>query len=386
MHDTMHDHAPRVAIFHDNFAQMGGAERVAEALHRALPNAGMFTTLSVTERLTPYLQTIRPQAGWMQLLPWKHRLFRHYFLLYPLAIETADLRGYDVIVTSCFGYAKGIRRRSPGSLHVCYCHNPMRWVHRGSDYMAGAQMGLLKRTALKLLLGPLAAWERRAARQPDLYIANSKVVQQRLRETFGIDSEVIPPPIETARFRIADSPEDFYLVLSRLVPYKRIELAVEACTRLNRPLKVVGDGIERKHLEAIAGPTVEFLGRASDAAVNGLVRRCKALLFPGEEDFGITPVEVNAACRPVIAYRAGGATETIVDGLTGVFFEAQTTEALTDAMLRLEAMAWNPRAIRAHAMRFDTAVFQRRIRAAIEAEQERRAETTQADLTAVLSA
>ena len=386
MRYTPHHHVPRVAIFHDNFAQMGGAERVAEALHRALPNAGMFTTLSVTERLTPYLRALQPRAGWMQLLPWKQRLFRHYFLLYPLAIETVDLRDYDVIVTSCFGYAKGIRRRSPGSLHICYCHNPMRWVHRGSDYMAGAQMGLLKRTALKLLLGPLAAWELRAACQPDVYIANSKVVQQRLRETFGIDSQVIPPPIETSRFRIVDEPEGFYLVLSRLVPYKRIELAVEACTRLGRPLKIVGDGIDRKHLESIAGPTVEFLGRASDEVVNGLVSRCKALLFPGEEDFGITPVEVNAAGRPVVAYRAGGATETIVDGLTGVFFEAQTTDSLTEAMLRLEAMPWNPRAIRAHAMRFDTAVFQRRIRAAIEAEQERRAGAVSADLATVLTA
>ncbi len=206
----------RLAIVHDNFAQMGGAERVTEALHRTMPDADLISTLVVEDRLTPHLKKQTISTTWMQRLPMKERLFRHYFLLYPFAIEGIDLKPYDLVVTSCFGYAKGVRRRK-GAVHICYCHNPMRWVWRTEDYVAREGMSPLKRIALQLLLKPLKAWEMRAARQPDVFIANSSVVRERLKSAFGIEAEVIPPPIDTDRIRpregVAVLPGEFYLVL-----------------------------------------------------------------------------------------------------------------------------------------------------------------------------
>lgn len=239
----------RTVIFHDNFAQMGGAERVAEELHRALPDADLATTLLVTERLTDYLKRTEIRTTWMQLLPAKAQLFRWYFLLYPLAIETVDLEKYDLVVTSCFGYAKGLKRRE-GALHICYCHSPMRWIWRTSDYFAREEFGFWKRHLLALALIPLKAWEIRAAQRPDFYIANSSEVARRLRDAFGIEATVICPPIDTRRFTISASVDDYYLVLSRLVPYKRIDLAVEACSRSGRRLKVIGGGPDFKRLKS----------------------------------------------------------------------------------------------------------------------------------------
>lgn len=354
----------RVAIVHDNFAQMGGAERVTEALHRTVPAADLLSTLVVPDHLTTYLRDTPVRTTWMQYLPWKARLFRHYFLLYPFAIEGIDLRRYDLVITSCFGYAKGVRRRE-GAVHICYCHNPMRWVWRTEDYIARAGLSAPIRVALRLLLKPLKAWEKRAARRPDVYVANSRVVAARLKHAFGIDAEVIPPPIDTARFTVSHSPGEFYLVLSRLVPYKRTELAVQACTQLGRRLVVVGDGPDRKRLQAMAGPTVTFAGRASDAQVEDYVRRCTALLFPGEEDFGMAPLELNAAGKPVIAFAGGGALETVIDGVTGIYFHQSHAGSLAGAIQRMEAIEFDPAALRAHAEGYGLETFQGRFLAVV---------------------
>jgi len=357
------DNGMRLAIVHDNFAQMGGAERVTEAFHRTLPEADLISTLMVQDRLTPHLKKQKIRTTWMQYLPWKARLFRHYFLLYPFAVEGINLEPYDLVITSCFGYAKGVRRRK-GAVHICYCHNPMRWVWRTEDYVSREGMSPLKRMALRLLLKPLKAWEMRAAKQPDVYIANSTVVAERLKSAFGIDSEVIPPPIDTARFRPREGeplqPGEFYLVLSRLATYKRTELAVEACTRLGRKLVVIGDGPDRKRLEAMAGPTVTFMGRLPDPAVEDHVRRCTALLFPGEEDFGMAPLEINAAGKPVIAFRGGGATETVREGINGIFFDEPKGDSLADAIVHFEGIEWNASVIREHAESFSLETFQQR--------------------------
>lgn len=354
----------RVALFHDNFAQMGGAERVSEALLEALPGCDVLTTLSVEERLSPALKQQGVRTSWMQWLPSKEKLFRHYFLLYPFAVETTDLRKYDLVVSSCFGFAKGIRR-AEGAVHVCYCHTPMRWVWRSDDYFAKEGFSGATRGLLNLLLRPLRWWEIRASKRPDFYIANSETVAERLKTLLGIDSVVIPPPIETRRFQKSEQIDDYFLVLSRLVPYKRIDLAVRAATELSLPLKVVGGGPDLERLKALAGPTVEFLGRQPDDVVNRLVSRCQALLFTGEEDFGMAPLEVNAAGRPVIAFYGGGAKETVVEGTTGLFFREPTVESLKEALASFKPMHWNPAAIQAHARLFDTAVFQRRVRAVL---------------------
>ena len=375
-----HKEEIKAVVFHDNFAQNGGAERVAEELHRTLqeiyPGTPLMSTLSAEERLSPYLQNAGIRNTWMQRLPARAKLFRAYFLLYPFAVDSVDLSEFKLVVTSCFGYAKGVRR-SEGALHICYCHTPMRWIWRTQDYLSREKHSFLKNALLALPLRWLKSWELRAASRPDFYIANSAIVADRLYRAFGVHAAVIPPPIDTARFaplpdQAIEAPEDFYLVLSRLVPYKRFDLAVAACAQSGRRLIVIGDGPDRKRLEAMAGPTVTFLGRVSNEAVTDHARRCKALLFPGEEDFGMTPLEINAAGRPVIAFRAGGATETVIEGLNGVFFDEASPEALIAAMDRLESQSWDASKIRTHAEGYDRIVFKHRIRLFIQNALEKR--------------
>jgi glycosyltransferase involved in cell wall biosynthesis len=249
----------------------------------------------------------------------------------------------------------------------------MRWVWRTDDYLAREKNSKLKTLLLALPLKLLKRWELKAARRPDLYLANSHVVANRLRDAFGVEATVIPPPIDTGRFLPAPGapelpPEDFYLVLSRLVPYKRFDLAVHACIALGRNLVVIGKGPDKARLEAIAAghPNIQFLGRASDEVVVDHAQRCRALLFPGEEDFGITPLEVNAAGRPVVAYRAGGATETVKYGLNGVFFDEDSPASLAAGILELESMTWDAVAIREYAKGFDASVFHERIQAFVD--------------------
>ena len=351
---------PKIALFQDYLAQNGGAERVTEAIHRMLPEAELHTTMAVPERLSSYLGRLDIATTWMQSLPAKARLYRHYFLLYPWAVESADLTGYDLIVSSCCGYAKGVRR-GPRGVHVCYCHNPMRWVWRFPQYMQRERFSGPVKAALRVMVEGLKRWEMRAAKRPDYYIANSHIVAERLKTAFGVDATVIEPPIDTSRFRVSREIDDYYLVLSRLNPYKRIDLAVEACTRTGRKLVVIGDGPDRERLRQMAGPNVTFLGRLPDAAVNRYASHCRALIFPGEEDFGMAPLEVNAAGRPVVAFAAGGATETVIEGLNGVLFGMQTVESLIAGLERIEAQKWDPSAIRRNAQRYDIEVFQDRL-------------------------
>jgi glycosyltransferase involved in cell wall biosynthesis len=350
----------RIAVFHDNFAQMGGAEKVAEEIYNLLPGASLHSTIAVPEILSHGLQQTNIKTTWMQYLPGLRRHFRHYFLFYPLAVESVDLSAYDLIISCCFGYAKGVRKRKD-ALHVCYCHTPMRWVWRYEDYSERAGFGRLSRYVLPLLLSVLKRWDLRASRRPDYFIANSQAVAKRIKTFYGRDSIVIPPPIDVSRFQPDPVHEDYFLVLSRLVSYKRIDLAVAACTELNRKLVVIGDGPDRARLEKIAGPTVRFLGRQSDEAVARYAARCRALLFPGEEDFGMTPLEVNAAGRPVIAFRAGGALETVVEGRTGLFFDQPEPASLMQAIKDFDLCNWNARELRTHAAKFDRPVFANRL-------------------------
>ena len=349
----------RIAIVHDNFAQMGGAEKVAEEICSLLPQADLHSTVALPHLLSPRLRQKEIHTTWMQRLPALPRYFRHYFLFYPLAIESMDLSAYDLIVSSCFGYAKGVHKRR-NAIHVSYCHTPMRWVWRYDDYSERASFGRAAGSVLPVLMSGLKRWDLRAARQPDHFIANSNVVAERIKKFYGRDSIVIPPPIDVKRFTLDPRTEDYYLVLSRLVPYKRIDLAIEACTRLNRRLIVIGDGPDRARLQQLAGPSVTLVGRQSDEQVTRYAARCRALLFPGEEDFGMTPLEVNAAGRPVIAFRAGGAVETVLHGLTGLFFNRPTVNSLMDAIEQSEDQTWSPLAMRAHAERFDRTVFAER--------------------------
>jgi glycosyltransferase involved in cell wall biosynthesis len=350
----------RIALVHDYFVQMGGAERVAEAMHESFPSAPMYTTVALPQNLPQRLRMADIRTSPLQHLPAIERGFRHYFMLYPFAVENFDLSQYDLIFSSSSGYAKGVRRRR-NAIHVCYCHTPMRWVWRYDDYVARERFGRVARTLLPAMLWPLRRWDLRAARQPNYYIANSRLVANRIKKIYGREAHVIPPPIDVNRFHMSNEIDDYYLVLSRLMPYKRIDLAIEACKRMSRRLIVIGDGPDRNRLEKLADDRIEFLGRQPDKIVNYYAARCRALLFPGEEDFGMAPLEANAAGRPVIAYRAGGAVETVEEGVTGVFFDQASSVSLAEAIEKFEGLRFDQYTLRRHAEKFDRTVFTFRV-------------------------
>jgi glycosyltransferase involved in cell wall biosynthesis len=351
----------KIAVVHDYFTQLGGAEKVAEELIRMLPGADLHATVALPECMPPDLTGVPVKTSWMQNLPGMRRYYRLYFLLYPLALPSLQLSGYDLVLSSSSGYAKGVRTNRD-AIHVCYCHTPMRWAWSFDNYSAREGMGAAKRLLLPHLVRGLRQWDVGASRQPDHFIANSETVAARILRSYGRIAEVIHPPIDVERFRPTLEQDDYYIVLARLVSYKRIDLAVQACNLLGRRLLVIGDGPDRARLMINAGPTISFLGLLSNAAVEHHAARCRALIFPGEEDFGMAPLEVAAAGRPTIAYRAGGAVETIIDGVTGIFFDRQEPEDLAEAIARFERIEWNPAVLRRHAEGFSTNVFQARFR------------------------
>ena len=303
---------------------------------------------------------VRP--SFLQYLPFVTHYSRATLPLMSAAFGWFDLRRYDVVISVAAAFAKNVRTTT--GTNVCYCLTPPRYIWDLHDDYVRGHIG-------RPVLNAAARWLRQmdlaAASRVDDFIAISHTVADRVRRTYSREASVIYPPVDTAQIRPSNAPpEPFYLVVGRLVAYKRIDLAVAACTRLGRRLLVVGTGPERKRLEALAGPSVTFLGRVGDAEVAQLYARCKAFLFPGFEDFGITPVEAQAAGRPVVAFGRGGASETVVDGVTGVLFQDQSTYGLIDAIERLDRSSIDPRACRANALRFDASIFRERMSAAVE--------------------
>ncbi len=349
----------KVALVHDYLFQGGGAERVVEVLHKMFPAAPVYTTIVDRDSLWPALRDADIRTSWMQRLPGLGVNHKAFLPLYPHAIESLDLRGYDLVISSSSAFAKAAKT-TPYTVHVCYCHNPMRFAWDYERYMARANHGVLARAALPPLIGWLRRWDLRTASRPDVYVANSTVVAERIRRLYRRQAEIVFPPVGVARYAPAAEVEDYYLVVSRLVSYKRVDLAVAACTQSGRPLVVIGDGPDLPALRRIAGPSVRFLGRLPDEEVARHYARCRAFLLPGEEDFGITPLEANASGRPVVAYRAGGTLDTVVDGRTGVYFEEQTADALAAGIARSEEIAWDAGEIRRHAEGFGEAAFRER--------------------------
>lgn len=354
----------RIAVVHDNFAQHGGAERVAEEIARMFPDSDMYTTVTVDQKLSKYIRDRHVKTTWMQKLPALDRLYRHYFLLYPMAVRSLDLSQYDVIVSSCVGFAKGVVR-NPNAIHICYCHTPTRWIWRFKDYAARERFSAATGMLLKSLLTGVRRIDVDASDQPDYYIANSTAVARRIREFYGRNAVVIHPPIDVSRFHLSREVDDYFLIVSRLVGYKRIDVAIDACNRLGRRLLIVGGGPDLPRLKSLAGPTVELLGRLEDAEVNNLLSRCQALLFPGEEDFGMVPIETNASGRPVIALGVDGALETVIDGKTGILYPESTAESLMRAIERFDTHSWDSDRLRDHALGFDIPVFRKRFLEAV---------------------
>ncbi len=356
----------RVALIHDYLNQYGGAERVLEALHELFPDAPVYTSIYDPAAMPAHYRHWDIRPSWMQRLPRWRKHFRKYFLFYPAAFESFDLGAYDLVISSSSAYAKGVIPR-PGATHICYCHTPMRFGWRTGDYVEREAINGAFGTALNLLLPLLRTWDVVSSQRVDRFIANSREVAGRIRRYYRRDADIIPPPVDLAPYE-PRAPEDFYLTGGRLVPYKRIDLVVEAFTRLKLPLVVFGSGRDRERLEALAGPNVRFVGRVSDAELQDLYRRCCAYITAGEEDAGIQPVEAMAAGRPVIAYESGGVRETVIEGLTGCFFAEQTAAALAVAVARSRTIRWDAGAIRRHAEQFGRDRFKERVLAVIEAQ------------------
>jgi glycosyltransferase involved in cell wall biosynthesis len=358
----------RVALVHDYLNQMGGAERVLLALHELFPQAPIYTSIYASNQVDPRFHDgeVDIRTSFLQRLPLVKSHHQPFLPLFPAAFERMDLRAYDLIISDSSAFAKAVVTR-PDALHICYCHTPMRWAWSFEDYVEREQLGRLARAALPLVIRRLRQWDYATAARVDYFVANSPAVVARIAKYYRRESVFIPPPVETRRFFVASRHEDYFLVVSRLVPYKRIDLVVQAFSLLNLPLRIIGVGRDEERLRRMAGPSVRFLGWLPDGEVRVQLARCRALIFPGEEDFGITPVEAQASGRPVIAYGAGGALATIVEGSTGHYFHTQTPEALAEVVSGFRDEYFDPHAIRRHAEEFDSERFSRRFLQFVEA-------------------
>ncbi len=367
----------KVAIVHDYLNQMGGAERVVMALHEIFPEAPVFTSIYDPERVDAAFHKMDIRTSFMQKLPLVTKHHQPYLPFYPFAMEHLDVRGFDLVISSSSAFGKGVITR-PETMHICYCHTPMRWCWNYDEYVEREQLGKVARKVLPAVISGLRVWDQTSAMRVDHFIANSPVVAERIRKYYRREAEVIPPPVEGHRFAFdpKTQPEDYFLVLSRLIPYKRIDLAIEVCTRLSLPLIVIGGGRDLERLKKLAGPTIRFMGRLSDEDVLHYYAHCRAFLFPGEEDFGITPLEAQASGRPVIAYGAGGALSSVIDGVTGCFFHEQTVDSLAEVLANFDEREFDPQTIRDHAMEFDLPRFKQRILDFVEAKLAERSQSS----------
>lgn len=354
------DKKMKIAIVHDWLTNMGGAEQVIINFKDIYPDAPIYTTFYNPDNLDDKLKGLDVKTSFLQ---GKKMVTNHkkYFPLMPLAFRLFKLKEYDVVLSSSTCCAKGVK--ASNGVHICYCNTPMRyaWEKRG-DYLKG--MGKIKRAIISIFLFFMRKWDKWSSKRVDYFIGNSTAVVERIKKCYGRDAVVINPPVRCKLFNISETDGDYYFIVSRLVPYKRYDLAVKACKDLGKKLVIIGDGPERESLEEIAEGdlNITFLGRQPDEVVKKYMQECKALLFPGEEDFGIVPVEAQACGRPVIAFGKGGVLDTVIDGKTGFLFKEQSVDSLKEAILKFEKMKFDKQEIRNHALEFDEPVFQNKIR------------------------
>jgi len=356
----------RLALVHDWLNQMGGAENVLEELTALFPGAPVYTSMYDPAKMPDAYRHWDIRTSFVQRLPGYSDHHQAYLPLYPLAFSRTDVSDYDLVLSNKSGFCHGVRTRngSRRAVHVCYCLTPTRFLWLYAQYRQREQIGAVVDTALQPLLALLRRWDWAAAQRVDHFIAISTAVQARIRSIYGRESVVIHPPVDTERYTPDPSLAmgDYYLIVSRLIPYKRIDLAVDAFRHLpQEKLVIVGDGRDRAALEAAAGPNVTFLGRQSPAKLRDLMRGCRAFLFPGLEDFGIAPVESLAAGRPVIAYAGGGALDTVVPGVSGEHFAGQSVESLLAVLEKFDPSAYDPAACRRQAEKFGRDVFRRKL-------------------------
>jgi len=353
---------------------MRGGEKVLEVLCELYPDATLFTLLHNKGAMSPAIEAMDIRTSFIQKLPFKEEQYRNYLPLMPRAVESFDFSRYDLIISTSHCVAKGA---IPGknALHICYCHTPMRYVwEQFEDYFGKGKAGVLTRLGMTMLAPSLRKWDVRTSSRVHHFVANSRNVADRISRYYGRDSEVIPAPVDTKFFTLSKRSAGYYLIVSALVPYKRLDLAIRVFNQSGKKLIIVGKGPDSEKLRGLSSPNIQFLGWQSDENLKKLYAECRALIFPGVEDFGIVPLEAMASGKPVIAFGKGGALETVVDkgnNATGIFFSEQTAESLTEALKAFEKRRFHPEAIRRHAEKFSREIFKKKLQKSIQQQLER---------------
>ena len=346
----------KVALVHDHLNQIGGAERVVLGMHRLWPEAPLYTLVHDKKKVGDFFNSLEIKPSFIQNMPLSLSHLRWYLSMMPTAIETFDLSEYDVILSSASAFGKGAIA-PPNALHICYCHTPTRYLWSDANkYLQEVGGGAIIKKILPFVLNRLRIWDYLAAQRVDHFIANSHFVADRIKRYYNREAHVIYPPVDVSGYPVLDK-LNYFILVSRLRPYKKIDLVIRAFNRLNMNLVVVGDGEEREYLESIAGDKIFFTGAVSEKQKKRLLAGAKGFLHPQEEDAGIAAVEAMAAGTPVIAYGSGGATETVINEITGKFFEEQTWQSLADAVIRFNRQSFDYERIRSHAQQFSKQRF-----------------------------
>ena len=352
----------RIAVVHEWLTGMRGGEKCLDAICELFPTADLYTLLHVRGSVSPAIERMPIRTSFIQHLPFSGRAYRYFLPLFPTAIERFALEDYDLVISSHHCVAKGVRTGSE-TLHICYCHTPMRYIWDMHDeYFGTRKAGIVTRTGAKLFLNSLRRWDVRTSGNPHYFVANSNNVRKRIQLIYHREADVLHAPVDVRSFRLSSSDDGFFLVAGALVPYKRVDLAVEAFNATSQQLVIAGEGPEIKRLKHMAKSNIIFAGWQTDEGLRSLYAACRGLVFPGQEDFGLVPLEAMASGKPVIAYGKGGALETVVDGVTGLFFSEQSPGSILDALRRFDSMRFDPAVLRVHAMKFDREVFLNRLK------------------------
>jgi len=355
----------KIALIHDHLAQDGGAEKVLKSFSEVWPEAPIYVWLYDKDKANKFFESREIRPSFIQKMPFAKRMYKRYLPFLPSATESYDLSAFDVVLSDTASLGKGVIT-GPNTLHICYCHTPTRYLWSDKDVIIDKwEKAKIIGSISRLYKTYLRVWDRMSVERVDKFIANSNFIKERIKKYYKRDADVLYPPLETKKFKVT-SPEDYFLIGGRLVNYKRYDLAVKAFNRIGTKLKVFGDGPAMKELQAMAGDNIEFLGRVTDEQMCELYSKAKAFLHPQVEDFGITPLESQASGRPVIAYKAGGALETVKAGETGEFFEHQEWEALAETIIKFKPEKYNPQEMRAWAETFDEELFKQKIRTYVE--------------------
>lgn len=348
----------RIALIHDWLTGMRGGEKVLEAICGIYPEADVFTLLWLRGSVSPAIESHKIKTSFLQSMPMVEKKYRYYLPVMPFAAASLNVKDYDLIISSSHCVAKGVHKRK-GATHICYCHTPMRYIwDQYDEYFNRERAGFAVSALMKAVRPYLQRWDTGSSEKVDTFISNSLYVKERIKRHYGKDAMVIYPPVDTGFYSPGEKGAgDYYLMVTALVPYKRVDLAVKAFNELGLKLKIVGSGPDSARLRNLAKANIEFLGWQSDENIRGYYRECKALIFPQDEDFGITSVEAQACGRPVIAFRKGGALETVIEGVTGTFFGAPDSGSLKEAVKRFETMSFSDNEIRQNAERFSKERF-----------------------------